>query len=126
MGGMRHGAVPHGRLALAVKNRSELYDVSRPDGDSDNTYHDGVSFDTLDTQYDMALGLPTEAIESGQTGQRDTGTLQGLAPTGQAVSLAQRDRIDYMGDTYEVQSVTGIPSSDDPELWSVQLERAED
>lgn len=90
---------PHRRLRLIIRNKTVQYTLERPDGNI-GALGESRSADTSPTA-DLWLFRPGEVSLDTEFGERLTGSLNGLALTGEDVR--EGDRLTWNGDKYRVE-----------------------
>lgn len=111
----------HGTMRTIVRQRSTLYDITRPSQGQTGRF--GESDETTTTITDVSLWLfePNEVNIDTEHGDRLGGDLQALALP--AADVAVHDRLDHGGDSYEVERIMHLPDNDNQQLKMFSLQK---
>lgn len=111
----------HGTMRTIVRQRSALYDLTRPSQGQSGRFGESEADTTTVSDVSLWLFEPNEVNDDTEYGDRLDGDLQGLSLP--SADVAVHDRLDHGGDSYEVERIMHLPDNDDQQLKLFSLQK---
>lgn len=111
----------HGALRQLIRQKSDLYDLTRDTGDGKGRFGESDANTTTVTDVSLYLHAPNEVNIDGIGGERIDGDLAALALPSADVEVD--DRLTHGSETYEVEDIIDQPNENDPQYRLCSLTR---
>jgi hypothetical protein len=114
--------LPTGPIRQKVREKASSYALDTPDSSSSS--YGGEEYTSKNASADIYLFSPQEMSEIVISGEQITASLQGLCLPSEPVE--EDDRLNYGQGRYEVETITPMPSAEDPIVHEIVLTEVQD